>query len=200
MLWNRSLVMIDSETKSLWSQLLGKAMRGPLEDTELEILPGLMTDWKTWRTSHPNTTVVTLPRTSKQFQNKIYRRPDQFVVGLAQGDFARHWRFRDLVENPVMNSKFRDRPLVVAYAKESGTAFLYDRRVDEQTLTFMRSEKPSDRTIVDKQTKTRWEIASGAAIEGPLAGKSLKLIPGIVSFGHSWMAFHPDSKRAETSD
>ena len=30
MLWKRSLVMVDSETKTLWSHLLGKAMRGKL--------------------------------------------------------------------------------------------------------------------------------------------------------------------------
>ena len=30
-LWNRSLIMMDKETDSLWSHLLGEAMAGPLE-------------------------------------------------------------------------------------------------------------------------------------------------------------------------
>ena len=41
MLWNRSLVILDAETKSLWSHILGRAMRGPLEGETLEVLPGL---------------------------------------------------------------------------------------------------------------------------------------------------------------
>ena len=44
MLWNRSLVILDAETKSLWSHILGRAMQGPLEGETLEALPGLMTD------------------------------------------------------------------------------------------------------------------------------------------------------------
>jgi hypothetical protein len=75
MLWNRSLVMIDRETESLWSQLLGTAQRGPLKGTELEILPAIMTDWKTWRELHPDTTAVILSRTSKNYRRQfsIYR-------------------------------------------------------------------------------------------------------------------------------
>ena len=44
MLWNRSLVMLDQETKSLWSHILGQAMRGPLKGTRLEVIPSTMTD------------------------------------------------------------------------------------------------------------------------------------------------------------
>jgi hypothetical protein len=32
-LWNRSLVMMDLETKSLWSHLLGRGMQGKHKDT-----------------------------------------------------------------------------------------------------------------------------------------------------------------------
>ena len=55
MLWNRSLVMQDKETGSLWSHLLGRAMRGDLQGQRLDRLPGLMTDWKTWRELYPQT-------------------------------------------------------------------------------------------------------------------------------------------------
>ena len=36
MLWQRSLVMQDKETGSLWSHILGEAMRGSLKGTSLE--------------------------------------------------------------------------------------------------------------------------------------------------------------------
>ena len=37
------LVMYDRQTKSLWSQLLGKAVQGPLKGTELDFLPSFQT-------------------------------------------------------------------------------------------------------------------------------------------------------------
>lgn len=190
MLWNRSLVMIDSETKSLWSQLLGKAMRGKLEGVELELLPGLMTDWKTWRTRHPDTTVVTLPRTARQFVSEVYQRPEHFGIGLARGSHARFWSFDQLLKQPVINEEFRESPLVIAFVPKSGTAFIYDRRLDDQTLSFSRKE---DR-LVDDQTHSTWEVTSGLAIDGPLSGRSLKLVPGIVSFPKAWKQFHPESE------
>ena len=39
MLWNRSLVMYDVETKSNWSHILGRAMDGEMKGTRLEMLP-----------------------------------------------------------------------------------------------------------------------------------------------------------------
>ncbi len=88
-LWNHSLVMVDQETGSLWSHLLGRAMSGPMKGTNLKTLPGLMTDWKTWRQMHPKTTVVTLSRTSNDYRREFYRQPERFVVGIADGNAAR---------------------------------------------------------------------------------------------------------------
>ena len=41
-LWNRSLVMQDTETKSLWSHILGEAMDGELKGVVLKSLPSDM--------------------------------------------------------------------------------------------------------------------------------------------------------------
>ena len=190
MLWNRSLIMIDGETKSLWSQLLGKAMRGPLEGTELKILPGLMTDWKTWRKRCPKTTVVTLERTAKSFHNQIYGNPELFVIGMTRGSHARSWSFDQLHKQPVVNETFRGTPLAAVFVRESNTAFLYNRRVEDKTLTFAQKEK----LLVDDQTQSTWEATTGLCLDGPLQGKSLRLIPGIISFRKAWKTFHPESE------
>ena len=55
LLWNRSLVMIDQETGSHWSHLMGTAMKGPLKGEKLEVFPSTMTDWATWRAKYVNT-------------------------------------------------------------------------------------------------------------------------------------------------
>ena len=45
------LVMYDRQTDSLWSQLIGEAVDGPLKGTVLEFLPAWQTTWAEWKAS-----------------------------------------------------------------------------------------------------------------------------------------------------
>lgn len=189
MLWQRSLVMMDLETRSLWSHLLGRAMRGSLNGEELEMLPSVMTDWKTWRAEHPDTTVLSLSRTSRDYQRTFYRDPSQFVLGIVEGDAARAFPFDQLVRQPVVNDQFGRTPVLVVYMGGSATAMAYDRRLDGRTLTFTLDTGK----LVDSQTGTQWDPASGKAVAGPLVGKQLAQQIGIVSYRRAWRDFHPES-------
>jgi len=53
-----NLVIVDRETHSVWSQLLGKAVEGPMRDTPLQTLPTMQTTWSFWRERHPDTRVA----------------------------------------------------------------------------------------------------------------------------------------------
>ena len=189
MLWQRSLVMLDLETRSLWSHLLGQAMNGQLKGAELEMLPSSMTDWKTWRTQHPATTVLNLSRTSREYRRQFYHDPSQFVLGMADGGMTRAWPFDQLVRQPVVNDKIDRTPVLVVFMKDSATAMTYDRRLDDRTLTFT----DDGGKLLDDQTKTQWDPASGKAVAGLLAGKQLVQQIGVVSYRRAWRDFHPES-------
>ena len=189
MLWNRSLVMRDQETGSLWSHLLGRAMRGSLQGKSLDRLPGLMTDWKTWRTLHPHTTVLNMKRTAQKFRRQIYKDPQRFVVGYVDGDDARAWAFDQLHKFPVINDQLGTRKLLIAFDVNSGTTFLYQRSVDGQMLTM---RKVADQ-LHDQETGSVWNIQTGRAISGPLQGRRLKTLAAIVSFRKAWTVFHPQT-------
>jgi hypothetical protein len=53
-----NLLIVDRETGSVWSQLHGKAVIGPMEGTPLETIPTMQTTWKFWRERHPDTKVM----------------------------------------------------------------------------------------------------------------------------------------------
>lgn len=53
-----NLVMFDEATGSYWSQLLAQAICGPRIGDRLEFIPSTVTDWGTWRETHPETTVM----------------------------------------------------------------------------------------------------------------------------------------------
>lgn len=190
MLWNRSLVMYDPETGSLWSHILGEAMQGPLKGKQLEQAPSVMTDWQTWRERHPNSTVAVLSRTSRGYRREFYRQPERFVLGIVVDSEAKAWSFDRLDRNPVVNDSIGNEPVVVAYKKASITARMYDRKMGQQVLTF----KSQNGKLVDNQTGTTWDPLTGQALTGSLSGKHLKALPAIVSYKNVWHHFHPKSK------
>lgn len=188
-LWQRSLVMRDKETGSLWSHLLGEAMQGPLKGAELERLPSAMTSWKSWRKEHPGTTVVMLPRTSRRFLTSYYRNPKAFVMGYVSGAESRAWGFEQMEQHPVINDVFDKTPLLVVFETESKAPYLYERRLAGKTLVFVFAGGK----LLDAGTRSEWNPATGKCVRGTLQGKQLKPLPGIVSFRRAWQNFHPRS-------
>jgi len=57
-LWNGVLIMYDRGTDSLWTQLDGRALRGPLAGSRLEHFPSTFTTWSEWRALYPDTLVL----------------------------------------------------------------------------------------------------------------------------------------------
>ncbi len=192
-LWNRSLVMIDDQTSSLWSHILGEAKQGNLKGTQLKMLPSTMTDWKTWRADYPHSTVVNLSRTSQEYNRKFYRTPSRFLVGVVDGEKTRAWPFVKLLGVRVVNDEFSDSSLVVFYDPASGTATLFDRRLNESDAEPM-SFQWRDHKFTDTETASQWDPHTGRCIEGKLSGQRLRPLVGIVSFRQTWHIFHPDSE------
>jgi len=189
MLWQRSLVMLDLETRSLWAHLLGRAMSGPLQGQELEPIHSVMTDWKTWRDEHPDTTVLKLSRTSQDYQREFYRDPSQFVLGIAEGNTARAWPFDQLIRRPAVNDEVAGKPVLIVFIQASSTALAFDRHLDGRTLAFSQL----DGKLRDDQTGTQWDPASGKAVAGQLQGAQLTPEIGVVSYRRAWRDFHPQS-------
>jgi hypothetical protein len=190
LLWNRSLVMYDEETGSLWSHILGEAKQGPLRGKRLEQVPSVMTDWKTWGREHADGTVVLLSRTSEEYRTAFYRQPKQFVLGIAEGGKAKAWGFDRLAKAPALNDTFDGRPVAVLFDRDSMTARLYGRNVKGRELTF---EGRAGR-IKDRETGSTWEPATGRAVDGPLQGSYLQALPAVVSYRKTWQTFHPKSQ------
>ncbi len=189
MLWNRSLVMMDQETRSLWSHILGKAMRGPLQGEQLQQIPSVMTDWQTWRKNHPNGKVVIMSRTSRNYTRNFHGRLEKFVLGVVLDGKVKAWSLANLAKKPVLNDQLGNRPLLVAFDNKSLTARLFDPRVNNRILTFVLHKG----RLVDQQTGSIWDPVSGKAIAGKLQGEFLTALPGILSFRSVWKRFHPQS-------
>jgi hypothetical protein len=56
-----NLVMYDDATRSYWSQVLGRAICGPMAGSTLDVVPFSLASWGSWRTDHPGTDVLLPP-------------------------------------------------------------------------------------------------------------------------------------------
>ncbi len=190
MLWNRSLIMRDLETGSLWSHILGRCVKGKLHKTELEILPSVITDWKTWKINHPETDVMVLSRTFHVFKKDFYKDKTIFGVGMVKDDKSKIWSFDGLSKTPLRNETFHGSKFVLWFDEETGGAWAWDRNVGNDLLDF----EMKDGKIVDKKSGSTWNLMLGHATEGAMKGKLLKNVIVIPTFQQAWRKFHPDTE------
>jgi len=187
MLWEGSLVMVDQETGSLWSHLLGACMKGPLVGKELEVIPSLITDWKSWKARNAKGSLAWLPRSAIRYRSGSSRLDAGLGLGLVEEGESRIWDFGFLAAHPVINDKLAGRPLVVFFDLSAEAASIFSRLVDDQVLSFTFSENQ----CLDNETESSWDLQTGAALSGPMQGRQLTRLPGIISDGAAWETFHP---------
>ena len=184
------MVMMDLETKSLWSHLLGTAMRGELIESRLTPLPSLLTDWETWKSLHPDTTVMLLDPVASEFARHLYSNLQMFVVGLATPDNSKAWGFDELSKTPLLNDTFAGQPIVIHFDADSGTPFTFKRHSDDKELSFVEENG----LFIDEQTRSHWDLTKGVAISGELKDSKLQKMPATTSFRQAWKIFYPETE------
>jgi hypothetical protein len=189
MLWNRSLVMEDVETKSLWSHLLGKAMAGQLKGKTLKPIVSEMTTWGDWKKQHPTTTVLNMSRTTDRYKPQAFERLQKFVVGFQANGQVYSIPFKRLSTEKIISLDVEGESLLATYDEKSAVARLYSRKIDNRTYTFTHK----DNRLVDQETNSEWNPSTGAAVSGPSKGKVLPQQVVIVSYKSPWESFHPES-------
>ena len=197
MLWNRSLVMVDKETRSLWSHLLGRAMKGKLKGTQLTAIPATMTTWKAWHREHPGTTVINLARTAKHYVKAFYRNPKNFVYGWIENGQAYDANFDMLLENTIVNLPRKNASLLLTFDGDSTAVNLFSADVEGEPLHFT-TFAPG--RMQDTKTNSVWNSHTGVAIEGPMKDTQLKQRAGIVSYVRVWNIFHPESRSVQATN
>lgn len=190
MLWRASLIMFDRETGSLWSHITGKAVAGPLQGMELQMLPAIHTTWGLWHATRPDTLV--LDKRGRYAATERHRRGDAYALGLVVEGEAVGFPFSELGRQPLAHLTMAGRPLLVVYIRPAATAVAFRREVDGRTLTFRRlAREGSGWRMEDRETGSRWNALTGEALSGPLDGKQLRSMPATQAYRSSWRELYP---------
>ena len=179
LLYNSDVLLYDRVTDSLWSQLLERAVTGPLKGTPLKTVPLVHTSWADWRSRHPGTVVLStetgfardcardpyagydkIPRLMFEVQHRDERLPlKEWVLGLRVGGTAKAYPFSVLAQRVDASGRLRD-------------------RVEGQDLEIRYSR----------------EHRSAEAFDG-----SGQPIPSVMAFWFAWFAFHPQTQVLATT-
>ena len=203
------LVMYDRATGSLWSQLLGKAVEGPLKGKELEYLPSWQTTWADWKARYPETLALQKGYSGIRDPYASYYQSQsagvigetfsdgrlyvkEFVIGVELENHPVAYPFSVLNDETVVNDQVGGEPLLVVFDAETASGVIFSRKLDDQILTFTRYD--DELQLIDEQTGSIWNGIDGEAIDGPLAGRSLDRIKSTRSFWFGWKDFYPDTR------
>jgi hypothetical protein len=179
-IYKSNLLMYDRETGSLWSQMLQRAITGPLTGNVLAMLPAEHSTWQRWRTEHPNTLVLSLDTGYKRdYGLNPYR------------EYVEEGRptFRDSGDRKSSKTKEKIGWMEPVLGVEvDGTQKAYPFSVLKK-----RSPEFSDR-VGDKTLRIHFDGKSRTAW---VTSESGDVVPSTTVYWFAWQDFHPQTEVLE---
>ena len=166
-----NLLMVDRETRSVWSQLHGKAISGPRQGQPLEVLPAIQSTWRFWRERHPYTRVMV--DSARPGRPYFYR---TWIPGQPRPQ-----------ERPVEHNTAN---LGLGLAVGSDAVFFPFSELD-------RAAKPYQ-TVVGEQPA--WIHFHLDGLTAWAEDDQKRLLPGILAYQAGWLDFYPNSRVFEAGE
>ncbi len=206
-IYQGATMLRDRQTGSLWSLLEGRCLAGPLKGHLLRQLAAVQATWAQWLWQHPDTQVLA---DNTPFRDRYrplglvkarlgsgYRRfptdwqpglpTETLVLGIRAGGEPWAYPLRDLP--PVSNERLGEKAVVIFCDRQAGQGIAFQREIDGLELAFQESEQG----IMDQETGSLW-WRDGRCRQGPLARRSLTLVPCLTVEWYAWSAYYPRTR------
>jgi len=206
LLYNSDLLMYERGTKasSLWAQLLGEAVVGPLTGTKLKVLLSVQTTWAEWKGQHLDTKVLDVNTGySRDYGRNPYLGYDkesgtyfpvshkdnrlfvkEWVYGITIQDSPRVYKIESLKAKGVLNDSLGGVNLVLITDNTSGSVRAYQR--GNHTFT-------GTAASLRDESNLQWKITEDA-LTHPKTNERLERVPGVHAFWFGWVAFYPGTE------
>lgn len=168
LLRNNDLVLYDRASESLWQQITGRAFAGPKRGETLKTIPVAMTRWGTWKTAHPDTSVLSI--------DTGFDRP--YANKTPYGDYDSSERLLF----PVTLDR-RLHPKTVVYGVETeGASFAVTERALEAAGSI---EQPGEPGV-------KWTLVESGQVEATRLDNREPLVAHRM-FWFAWFSFHVET-------
>ena len=110
------------------------------------------------------------------------------------GETPRAYPIRYLIWHEIVNDTVGGVPVAVTFCPLCNSGVVFDRRVQDNVLSFGVSGKlrNSDMIMYDRQTESWWQQATGNGIVGEMTGVELTMLPGWLEGMGSFRDRNPD--------
>ena len=160
----------DHETGSIWSQVFGEALDGPLDGAQLRPIVASLTPWGSWLEQHPTTLVLKqrLPVGAPNSAFHIQSQPkDIWVIGVDIDGAGAGFYFDETARLGIQQAVVGDTPVVAFADGESRIVRTYEARVNGRQLTFDtegdRTNRPRNRQPLERlERHGHFRITRGA--------------------------------------
>jgi hypothetical protein len=208
MLYKDGLVMYDRQTETLWTQVDGHAIRGALNGRHLEIVPAVHATWREWRALYPNTKILRKQGEFRSAYDEYNRNPVRLgimgrrnvdnrlpgkerVLGVHVGDVAMAFPIRRVREARLVQTAVGEMPLLLIAATPDVPVLAYERRAGSGVLTFRLDSAGGMPVLRDAETSSTWDIATGKATAGSMAGAQMNRATAYPAFWFGWRGYFP---------
>ena len=217
MLMRSNKLMYDRNTDTVWNAITGEPAFGPLASSGLvlDVLPVVVTDWESWLTAHPDTSVLSLDTgflrnysngaaysdyfnsTELMFpswqQDTALIQNKEMVFALRMQGQAKAYPLATIIPERVINDRVGDTNVVIIadasperdFFEPGGAAV---RAYDSGGLTF---EAGADDASLISADGRGWQITEAALISED--SQQLQRIGGHLAFWFGWFGFYPDT-------
>jgi hypothetical protein len=212
MLWRDALVMYDRASSSLWTQITGEAVAGPMKGRKLDELPSEMTTWRVWKAKHPDTLVLDKPPLAGShyagYHGQVDRigvlgtkNPDErlggkvLVLGLElEGKFAAI-PFEKLGRRKLHHTSVGGVPVVIV-SSSAKSADVWIARVAGRGTRFKFAPREGRVLIEDEATGGLWSPETGEAVGGATQARKLERVKVLTVYWGVWAQYHPETEVA----
>jgi hypothetical protein len=201
--------MRDEETGSVWQQVTGRCVFGPLRGQALELAGADELTFGLWKQEAPTGTVLAPVSAyadkyaKKDWDERMARYPTvlsfdplparELVLGLSVGGADRAFPLKSVMEQaPIMDSVGAT-PVLLVVGPDGKSVRAFIRRVEpsgEATEFHKKTGEPW--ALLDSATGSEWNF-QGCAVTGPAQGKCLEQLPLLKDYWFDWRNHHPQT-------
>jgi hypothetical protein len=203
-------LLVDQPTGTLWSQLTGLPVEGPLAGSgiQLQRLPVVLTIWRSWFEEHPETRALSL-ETGAGREYEIGGRPGDdpvlpvsrrspalpetaWVYGLVLDGAAKAYPVDRVAREGVVDDELAGHPIVVVGEPGADSRHRTVRAYERGDRVFTPSGHSFlGASFVNDQDGHPWKIGDEALTMPD--GKRLRRLPGDLVYWRGWFAAHPQA-------
>lgn len=170
LLYQSDVLMYDRETNSLWSQLAMKSVSGKSLGSELRWIPSQHLTWKAWKTTYPNSKVLSL-------------------------DTGYHRNYQATPYSSYINSDDVMFPVPNNRDDLSNKTWVLGVIIDSIAKAYDVSKLPNNIDIKDKIGNTNIIIKYNEDKKHPkITTVEGEDIPSVLVYWFAWQAFYPNTK------